>query len=579
MLKEFCFFPYFKIIKILKQIIIRNNIKTRMAANSTSIVTLLLLLIAIAIFFGLTITFKNTQDSGDSALRSDLAVVTEDISLLNDSLCVKIMDVNSTLSGEISDLYAIFDSVNMSLYFDLSASIVALNESLTTEIQEVNTTLNGEIVDLNSTLCTKIMNGDNLLESEILVLNGTLSAEIEQRILTLNNVTGGPGARNLDLVANGTGFSVQPSPLTNSIYLENTGVVTINSVPSFVGSNDLLLTGIGMININSYPLTSTVEVDGSALSTAISNLQMQNNMQQMEISILEGNVTDLQTEISNLQMMGNMIAEDLNGTTITFNMTLMTLIMDVMTLQSQMIALQMQVAALNSAAVPPGTITPFGGTVIPTGYLLCDGSEYEMANYTALYAVIGTMYCPGPCSSMTTFAVPDLRGKIPAGQGGTALSGAIGSNVGAETHTLTAGQMPSHSHSGSTNTDGNHAHHWYIASGMGAHTCPNIGQPCPCPVGGTNCGGTTYSTFGFKCDYNGGLGYTTQTNMLPVDCANSWTPGDAYTGMNTGYDATNGQFPPSSAAHSHAFTTGSAGSGQAHNNIQPSLIVKYIIKT
>lgn len=60
--------------------------------------------------------------------------------------------------------------------------------------------------------------------------------------------------------------------------------------------------------------------------------------------------------------------------------------------------------------VPPGTMFPYGGTVAPPGWLLCDGSGYTVAKYPALYGVLGTSY-----GSSGGFQVPDLRGRVPVG--------------------------------------------------------------------------------------------------------------------------------------------------------------------
>lgn len=474
-----------------------------------------LVLVNETLFIDLGLVNQTLSDKIDQLLDTDMGNVNQTLAELNQTLCDKIMLVNTSIMS-------IFESVNMSLYFDLNAALLEGDAALQAQINainvgDLNVTLGTVLSDLNDTLSTKIMDGDM-----------SLSSRIADALVSVNNVTGAPdmqGLLNLLLTSSGptAGIHVDSDPMTHTIQLENTGIVTINAVSSLLVSRNLLITGVGMITINSYPMTSTIEIDGTALSTAYSNLQMQSNMQQMEISYLEGNVTNLQTQISNLQMVGDMMAQDLNGTVINFNMTVMELMSAVMTLQSTVVSLQSQIDSItgNNSAVPPGTISPFGGTVIPTGYLLCDGSQYSTTTYAELFTVIGTMYCPGSCS-MGMFAVPDLRGKIPAGQGGTALSGTIGSTVGAETHTLSSAEMPTHSHSGSTNVfpDGNHAHEIYgsYSDGIG---------PSALRMGNT-IDTTVFSTFG--------------------------------------------------GIHSHTFTTNSAGSGQAHNNIQPSLIIKYIIK-
>jgi microcystin-dependent protein len=67
--------------------------------------------------------------------------------------------------------------------------------------------------------------------------------------------------------------------------------------------------------------------------------------------------------------------------------------------------------------VPVGTILPFAGSAAPYGYLLCDGSEQEIAKYLTLYNVIGTIYgTPFRGQSGLTFVLPDMRGRFPLGK-------------------------------------------------------------------------------------------------------------------------------------------------------------------
>lgn len=68
------------------------------------------------------------------------------------------------------------------------------------------------------------------------------------------------------------------------------------------------------------------------------------------------------------------------------------------------------------ATLPIGTILPFAGTVVPTGYLLCDGSEVDLSYYSSLFNVIGYTYkTPVLLKGSSTFALPDLRGRFPLG--------------------------------------------------------------------------------------------------------------------------------------------------------------------
>jgi microcystin-dependent protein len=130
-------------------------------------------------------------------------------------------------------------------------------------------------------------------------------------------------------------------------------------------------------------------------------------------------------------------------------------------------------------AVPIGAILPFAGSIVPTGYLLCDGSEVERTRFTELYDVIGNTYGV-PVIGVNTFKIPDLRGRFPLGRdnmdngrtvpttlgnfvdagGGNVdrVQGVSADNVGQaggfESNTLLKSNLPQHEHNmqGSTGT-------------------------------------------------------------------------------------------------------------------------------
>jgi len=182
-----------------------------------------------------------------------------------------------------------------------------------------------------------------------------------------------------------------------------------------------------------------------------------------------------------------------------------------------------------------GTVLPFAGAASPTGWLLCYGQAVSRVTYAALFAVIGTTYGAGDGS--TTFNVPDLRGRVAAGMdnmGGTAanrltnsgtgnpgVNGAtLGATGGADRHTLGAAEMPSHTHSD------------YYQSGALSYT--------PVLVEFQNA--------------------TSGVNVV-ADVRPAFWPGPSIT--NTGAST----------------TTGAAGSGVAHPNAQPTIVLNSIIKT
>ena len=92
-----------------------------------------------------------------------------------------------------------------------------------------------------------------------------------------------------------------------------------------------------------------------------------------------------------------------------------------------------------------GEIRMFGFNFAPEGWALCDGQLLPISQNAALFSLLGTTYGG---DGKTTFALPDLRSRVPIHQGqGTGLTSYTqGQAAGAETVTLTATQMPGHSH-------------------------------------------------------------------------------------------------------------------------------------
>ena len=180
--------------------------------------------------------------------------------------------------------------------------------------------------------------------------------------------------------------------------------------------------------------------------------------------------------------------------------------------------------------MPPGTMLEYGGVSAPPGYLLCNGAAVSRTTYARLFATIGTRFGAGNRS--TTFNLPDYRRRVAVGAGGTGtaeLGSSVGNRGGDETHTLSTSEMPSHTHSGIS-------HNHSGGSGLGSVA---VSDSTNSQTGST--GGFTTATQGNQSSRSFGVSVGS-------------------TGFRTA-------------------SVGDAGSGSAHNNMQPSLVVTKIIKT
>ena len=94
-----------------------------------------------------------------------------------------------------------------------------------------------------------------------------------------------------------------------------------------------------------------------------------------------------------------------------------------------------------------GEIRIFAGNFEPNGWRFCDGRLLAISENSTLFQLLGTTYGG---DGQSTFALPDLRGRLPVHQGTNASTGqtfTIGQNGGVEQVTLTVNQIPAHSHS------------------------------------------------------------------------------------------------------------------------------------
>jgi microcystin-dependent protein len=92
-----------------------------------------------------------------------------------------------------------------------------------------------------------------------------------------------------------------------------------------------------------------------------------------------------------------------------------------------------------------GAIFIFAGNFAPRGYMLCQGQLLAISQNAALFSILGTTYGG---NGVQTFALPDLRGRAPIGQGtGPGLSNIVlGEMVGTQNATILTSNLPAHTH-------------------------------------------------------------------------------------------------------------------------------------
>lgn len=190
----------------------------------------------------------------------------------------------------------------------------------------------------------------------------------------------------------------------------------------------------------------------------------------------------------------------------------------------------------NPYSIPVGGVLPYTGTSAPnSSFILPFGQAISRTTYSTYFSLVSTTFGSGDGS--TTFNVPDLRGRVIAGldnMGGSAASrltssyfGGTATNLGAtggsESHTLTTAQLASHSHNNSL-TDPGHGHN--LTNGRQASFQAGSSAVAPRLDGGAADGSVTAAS--------------------------------AMTGIS--------------------ITNASAGSGSAHNNTQPTMVLGLILR-
>ena len=161
-----------------------------------------------------------------------------------------------------------------------------------------------------------------------------------------------------------------------------------------------------------------------------------------------------------------------------------------------------------------GQISMFGGNFAPRGWALCDGQLLAIAQNQALFSLLGTTYGG---DGRTTFALPDLRGRVPMhpGNGPGLTPRSLGQKGGTESVTLTTQEMPSH----------NHAASGTVQAKNGQPDESNPGGTVPASLsrgieGYAETPNTTMKDGGVNVTVGNNGGSQAHTNLQPFNCVN-----------------------------------------------------------
>lgn len=233
-------------------------------------------------------------------------------------------------------------------------------------------------------------------------------------------------------------------------------------------------------------------------------------------------------------------------------------------------------ALSNLIAMFPGALLPYAGITEPAaqGWLLCDGRLLVRADYPALFAAIGTTYNTGG-ESGTQFRIPDLRGRVIAGRDNMGGSAANRLNVTLTGNTTNANATIS----GLSSTAGLSEGMSVFGTGIpaGATIATIVSATSITISANATANGTGVSLrFGVVDGASlgavgGGQVHTLSTAQMPSHNHNTNVSQGVATGSIAAF--TGGQF------NTAGFNTTNTGGGQAHPNVQPTLIANWLIKT
>jgi len=239
-------------------------------------------------------------------------------------------------------------------------------------------------------------------------------------------------------------------------------------------------------------------------------------------------------------------------------------------LADEAVTLSKLATAVQQALVPAGSLFAYGGSSAPSGFLLCYGQAVSRATYSVLFGIVGTSYGVGDGS--TTFNLPDLRGRVPVGA--DAMGGSAANRTQRSTTVTTTNASPTVTPASMTG----------LAVGMRIMSANIPAGTTITAIGSTTVTASANATAS-------AAGTAARFSMLANDAEVLGAAGGAdvhllITNEMPAHVHSMGAFSVSTYGggaigawqSSGSLNSGSAGGDDAHNNMQPSQVVNYVIK-
>lgn len=265
---------------------------------------------------------------------------------------------------------------------------------------------------------------------------------------------------------------------------------------------------------------------------------------------------------------------------------------DIETLQSKRVVISDLITLIQASIIPTGLITEYGGNVAPTGYLLCYGQAVSRSTYAALFAVLVTLIGTPTISNASPGVVTlnghgllngnkvylTSTGALPTGLSQNTLYYVVSATTNTFSLSATLGGAAINTSSAGSGTHSLFRCPYGLGDGSTTFNVPDFrGRN---PAGADNMGGTaaarltSATMYGVEGSAGGAETHTLTLAQAPAHQHNASTRAGA-----SGFGSNElGRANATGSLDSIALMD-SQGGGGAHNNVQPTLVTNFIIKT